>query len=411
MKKITLISAIIGLSNGFSQELIPTFDDTLSNRDRIEISSFNYYSSNFATNEFTDKFIFGGTITSEIKDRVSSKLNRNNSIGGEFEQKLEFYGANVLPFKNDKYGLIISLSDNHLISGNISNDLFTTAFYGNSNSQNDTMDFGFSHLLYQHYLKLGFGIYNKSTLSSIRLSYVSGSRGIEGRLNNSWMHSQMDTVKLMLQGSGYATDFENPYWGFQGSGFAVDLNYNFFFDSRKGYNQMLNLKISNIGLMFWNNKTQNYDVDSMTTYTGFNVQNFINRGDSEDPTYNFQDTLGIQTRTGSRMTSLPIEFAIQKVPLRHSIQKLQYLAGFKTILTADYFPYLYGGLYYMPNHNFAASTRLSYGGFGGFQWGLNLNLWLNDKAYFALGTFDVIGLVSKKFGFGRSLNFVAHFNL
>ena len=65
----------------------------------------------------------------------------------------------------------------------------------------------------------------------------------------------------------------------------------------------------------------------------------------------------------------------------------------------------------MPNPYFAASTRVSYGGFGGFQWGLNLNLWLKNKVYFGLGSFDLIGLASKKYGFGRSINFSANFNL
>lgn len=411
MKNLFFYLTFFGICAAHAQELNTVFDDTLMQGNQLRFSSFNYYSSNFATNEFIDKFIFGGEITAAIKDRVSSRLGRNNSFGGEAEQKIEFYGHDLLPFKRDKYGLLISLSDNHLVSTNISEDLFNTTFYGNANSLNDTLDFGFSHVLYQHYLKLGVGFYDKNTLSSLTLSYVSGSKGFEGRLNNTWMYNSLDSITLMMQGAGYRTDSTKGYWGFQGSGVAIDLNYNFQFDSRRGYNQLLNLKISNIGFIAWNQNTYHYSVDSANTYNGFNIQDFINRGDAGAKTYNFNDTLGINTRQGNRLNALPIEFSLQKVPLRHSLQKLQYLVGFKTILTADYFPYFYGGLYYMPSHNFSASTRLSYGGFGGFQWGLNLNLWLKNDIYFSVGSFDLIGLASKKHGFGRSINFCANFKI
>jgi len=411
MKNLILYLSFLGVFGASAQEINPVFDDTIFDGNRLNITSFNYYASNFANNEFIDKFIFGGEITTDLKDRISSHLGRNNSFGGEAEQKFEHFNGDLFPFKKDKYGLIISFSDNHLVSGNVSSDLFNTVFYGNANSLNDTLDFGFSHILYQHYLKLGFGVYDKSTLSSLTVSYVSGSRGFEGRLNNTWMHSTQDSISFMLQGAGFRTDSSKGYWGFQGSGIALDLNYNFQFDSRNGYNQLLNLKISNIGLMAWNGNTYHYAVDSLNTYKGFNVSDFLNCGDAGAKVYNFNDTLGINSRQGKQLSALPIEFSIQKVPLKHSLQKIQYLMGFKTILTADYFPYFFGGLYYMPNPHFAASTRVSYGGFGGLQWGLNLNLWLKNKVYFSLGSFDLIGVASKKHGFGRSINFSANFNL
>lgn len=409
MKNSFLLIALSVSLVGFTQELNPVFEDTIFTGNRLQISSFNYYSSNFATNEFTDKFLFGGTITTEIKDRVTNRLGQTNRIGGEAEQRIDNYNGDLLPFKGDKYGLVISLSDNHLISSNIASDLFHTAFYGNADALNDTMDFRFSHVLYQHYLKFGVGFFNKSTLSSIQFNYISGSKGLEGRLNDSWLLSNTDSIQLMFQGAGFNSPATAQYWGFQGAGFAVDLNYNFQFDSKNGYNQVLNLKVSNLGFMVWNPQTTHYEVDSLSKYTGFDIQDFINS--DTDPVYNFEDTLGISTRQGKHISAMPIEFAIQKLPLRHSMQKLQYLAGIKTILTADYFPYLYAGLYYAPLNSFSASTRLSYGGFGGLQWGINLNYWIKDKAYLAVGTFDAIGLASKKFGSGRSVNFTAHFNL
>ncbi len=411
MKKLLPILLLATCFNALSQELTPVFEDTIFDKNRIRISSFNYYSSNRFNNDFTDKFIFGGEITPEIKNRVSDKLKRVNSFGGEAEQRIEHYNGDIHPIRNKNYGLMVSFSDNHLVSSNASPDLFRTVMYGNADYLNDTMDFSFSHFQYQHYLKFGVGVFEKKTLSSIQINYVSGSKAIEGRFNDTWMHSKEDSITLMLQGSGFQTDQFDSYWGFQGSGFAIDLNYNFLFETKSGNSQILNLKISNIGMIVWNNNSHQYAVDSMSRYTGFDVQDWINQPEGTSNEYNFDDTLGIQTVQGRNINSLPIEFALQKLPLKNSPQKLQYIMGFKTILTSDYFPYFFGGVYYSPVDNFSASTRLSYGGFGGLQWGINLNYWVKDKVYFGLGTYDMIGNISKKFGFGRSLNFSTHFKL
>lgn len=409
MKTLLLTFSILAVGHGFSQDLTPVFEDTTLEGSMVKLTSFNYYASNAFTNEFTDKFLFGGEVTREIKDRVTDNLGRVNSLGGEIEQRIDFYAGTLTPLRNKNYGMHFSISDNHLISSNMSSDLYTTIMYGNADNLNDTMDFSFSHFQYLHYQKFGIGLFDKRTLSSVQLNYVAGANAIEGRLSNSWMYSAQDSITLMLQGAGDATEDFSPYFGFQGHGFAVDLNYNFLFDTKKGNPQIINLKINNIGLIAWNKTSRRYSVDSTVTYSGFDIQDFINQPEGSSNNYNFQDTLGIVSGTGPTVSSLPIEFVIQKLPRKESQKKLQYILGFKTILTSDYFPYFFGGVYYAPIQNFSGSTRLSYGGFGGLQWGLDLNYWVNGNIHLGLGTFDMIGNISKKYGFGRSLNFSAHF--
>ncbi len=413
MRSILSICLIASISLVSAQELNFVFEDTANNDPLIKISSFNYYSSNRFNNELMDKFIFGGNITTEIKDNNSERLKVVNTMGAESEHKIESYSPEIYPFKKDKYGMIMSFSDNHLVSSNISKDLFNTVFYGNAPYIGDTMDFSYSHIQYQHYQKFGVGFYDKKSMSSIQISYVSGSKSINARLSDSWMHSQnsMDTIELSLAGNGIRTENFSPYLAFQGSGFAVDLNYNFSFYNKKENRQIINLKINNIGAIFWNKNTYNYSIDSSNTYTGFDIQDFIGQDTSSSNTYNFVDTLGLIESQGAFVEVLPLELIVQKLGDRYSGQKLQAIFGFKAVLTSDYFPYLYAGVYYQPIESFSLSSRLSYGGFGGVKWGLNFNYWIKDKAYISLGTFDMIGNVSKKFGFGRSLNLSAYFKL
>lgn len=405
----TLVLGLIATS-ALAQELTPVLNQDVFEGSQLRLTSLNYYASNRFNNDLMDKFIFGGEITADIKDHASNKLKSNNTIGAESEQRLTYYNGNINPLGKENYGIMASISDNHLISSTIATDLFRTAMYGNANYIGDTMDFSLTHFQYQHFQKVGIGVFDKRTLSGIQLSYVAGSKGVQGRLTNSEMVSQQDTITLLLQGNGYQSDQFSPYWAFQGSGVALDMNYNFLFNSKKGNPQAISLMVSNIGFIAWNKNTHIYSIDSTTTYTGFDVKNFINQPEGTTNTFNFVDTLGLRDRQDKKITSLPIEFSLQKVPLKNSSQKLQSILGFKTILTSDYFPYIFAGLYYAPNANFSASTRLSYGGFGGFQWGLSLNYWLKDRAFISVSSFDMIGNISKKLGYGRSANLAIHFN-
>ena len=212
-KHLFIFTALLTAPFTFGQELMTVYEEPSAEESILQVNSMNYYSSNTFNNAFMDKFLFGGTITTDIKDRSLNKTNKLNSLGGQVEQELLYYTPAINPIGDERYGLVIGLSDNHLISSHLASDLFQTVFYGNANNLGDTMDFGFTHLQYLHYQKVGIGLYEKSTLSSIRLNYVIGSRAAEGRLSNTWMHSMEDTITLHLQGSGYQTDRFYPYIG------------------------------------------------------------------------------------------------------------------------------------------------------------------------------------------------------
>ena len=411
-KSILIIFSILLAMNLRAQESHRVFEDTINDKSLIRITSFNHYSSNRFNNELMDKFLFGGYISQELKDANEGRLKSLNSLGGEIEQRIDSYSPDIHPFKKEKYGMVLSFSDNHFFSANISSDTYRTAMYGNANNLGDTMDLGYMHLQYQHYQKFGIGFYDKKTMSSIQVSYVSGSRAANFHTANSWLfsHTDADTVELQLRGQGFTTKSFSPYLGFQGSGFSVDLNYHFLFESKKGNRQIINLRINNLGAIFWNKNSNDYYIDSTTTYTGFDVKDFINK-DTSSNTYNFVDTLGLIKSTSRYADILPLELVIEKMADRYSPNKLQLIFGFKAVLTSDYRPYLYAGIYYQPVSKFSLSTHMSYGGFAGVRWGLNLNYWPTDNLYFALGTVDMIGNISSNYGFGRSANLSAYFKI
>jgi hypothetical protein len=309
---------------------------------------------------------------------------------------------------------MFSFSDNHFASINIPSDMYNIAMYGNASYVGDTMDFRFGNMQYQHYQKIGLGFFDEKTMSSITISYLAGSKAAHFRLGDTWMvtDAAVDSVTLQLQGSGFHTERFFPYWAFLGSGFSVDFDYNFVLQNRGGNRQVINLRVRNLGAIFWNRSTKLYAVDSTNAYTGFDVQDFLNQDTSStQEALNIMDTLGVRQGTGFRSDPLPVELSLQKCGDQGSAQKLQLICGFKAILSSDYFPYLYAGAYYKPKDMMSFSSRLSYGGFAGFKWGIDANFWIRKKGYIGFGTFDVIGLLSKKAGYGRGFSFNASFKL
>lgn len=402
---------IAGYKTASAQNLLPVFEDTLNESSVIDVSSMNYYSSNRFNNAMLDKFLFGGFIDEDLKNSNLERLKGINCIGAEAEQRIDSYTPTIHPFKKEKYGLMLSFSDNHFLSSTLPTDAYKLAMYGNASSVGDTLDLKFAHARYQHYQKLSFGFYDKKTLSSIQLSFVTGSKAFEFYTANSFFytHPALDSIELNLQGQGFSTERFNPYLAFQGSGFSLDISYNFIFSSRQGKDQIVNFRIGNLGAIFWNQKSADYFVDSLTTYTGFDIHDFLGK-DSTTRTWNFEDTLGIVKTTKRYTDVLPVELSIDKMAdLRGP--KLQAIFGFKAILTQDYRPYFYGGLFYRPIDSFWTSTYLSYGGFARLRWGVYATYRPVEKCTISIGTADLIGIISKNFGFGRSANLRVTFKL
>ncbi len=410
--KYFLISIILFLisSSSFGQETEKVFGDTINEGHEIEMTSFNYYASTF-NNAFSDKFIKGGEITSDIKDFNQSKLKRINAFGGEMEQRIHYYNYNITPLKNKpNLGMIFSVEDVNYISSNVSSDLFNTIFYGNNNYLGDTMNFSFSHAQYIHYQKIGFGLMHKKTKSYLKVDFILGNKLMNYRLGNTWMYSSpdSDTIKYNLNAEGFASDTIKSYFDAKGYGFSFDFEHNFIYNDKKERPQVINIKLSNFGVIFWNKQTTQTYVDSANTFSGFELSQLIKRDSTSGDLYP-ADTLGIFKRQGAHTGLLPFEISIQKLANRYTDQKIQLTFGLKALISSDYRPYGFIGAYYSPTSSIGISSRLAYGGFGGLKVGLSANYFIKNKFTINVGTYDLIGFISPKHGFGKSLNLSMNF--
>ena len=312
--------------------------------------------------------------------------------------------------KWEDIGLTISISDNHFASSNYKADLWNLAFNGNANYTVDTLDFSFFHAQYLHYQKYDIGLYSKKSMSYIRVGFIVGNTSLNYRLGKSLFHTSSTGEELFLRinGEGFNTKASKKYLYANGYGAALEVNHNFIFNSKKGNRQIINFNLSNIGSIFWNNNTEHYFVDSAYNFNGVSYNNLDNYKNYK--TEDLIDTLGIINGKKSRREALPIEILIQKVPDWNSSKKFQPIFGFKAILLPDYRPFLYAGAHYKPTDFMSVTSRLSWGGFGGFKLGLNANFWIKDKLYIGIGTIDLIGNISENAGYGKSINLSIHGN-
>jgi len=406
MKYLLILTSFFYLTFSFSQNFTPIFGDTINSGHQITVSSLNFYASKSFNNNFTNKFIYGGHIDTDLKDFNQSNLRNSNTTGGKAEQKIEYINYNITPFKKLKnYGVIASIEDHNLFSSNLSTDLYNTMFYGNQKYLGDTMDFSYSHFQYLHYQKLSIGLIHKKLKSNLKLSFVIGNKSTDYRLGDTWINSspQSDSILIQLNGEGHHTTNSGAnYFATSGYGFAFDFEHNIIYKNKKGNSNVINFTLNNIGVIFWNSNTHSNYVDSKNNYSGFDIMDLINRDTSK--TLISSDTLNIHNKIESTAELLPFELSMQKLANRNSTQKFQMIFGFKAIILSDYTPYIFAGAYYSPNQKLGISSRLSYGGFGGFKGGLNLNYWIQNKFEITLGTYDVFGLISNKHGYGKSVH-------
>jgi hypothetical protein len=115
MKKITFLGFLFLFSTGFSQSWLPIQHDTLLDRKHeIIFSGTGDYASTSLHKSLTNKLLFGGEITDDIKEK-SLKLHRGiNRFGLDLTQKLNIEIIQQTYSKKTRGGLWLKQAISHL---------------------------------------------------------------------------------------------------------------------------------------------------------------------------------------------------------------------------------------------------------------------------------------------------------
>jgi hypothetical protein len=375
-------------------------------REHVSVYADVEFNSNCITNKFLQRFYFGGHIDSSIKKSVSDRMLNNNYAGG-----LASFGMNAFFGKDSsRFSWFVGAKHQEIMNASFSRDFFNCIFYGNQMYKGKRADFyktGLNYLRFQE-LKMGFVWRDVDTVGKIggALSVLNGQSLLQFRTNDTnYLFTAEDATQLDYNANFTLTmsDTGNTSLAaMNGIGLSADLYVETPYKSVLGPSKFI-ITVNNLGFIKWNKRTMEYTVDSLFTFSGFNVDNLL---DLEDSTLNAisRDSIlnnSTELRTTTVNTNLPMNFI-----LIHQVdftKKYSLRVGVRNIFNGNYKPYFFIDNRYHFSRNFYLGALVSYGGYGLFSGGLYAEYSVKDQWCFKAGSNAVQGFVLPQKTLGQSV--------
>jgi hypothetical protein len=399
-----LLSCVLLLAfvtNG--QQILPLQQDTSLLKHQIILSGDGFYLSNTLQNDFTQKLLLGGYITDDIKNNSMKGMVSRNRLGSNVSAEFDYQNFNVNLFGNKKWGMVIRAGYEMFNAVQFSREAFQLGFQGNTQLEYNRANFGNMHINSIAYQKIGFGVIDKKSKSSVVLNFVNGSSFYKGQIDQGdfAQSPNYDTIGLKVKGQlNYNSNKKNF---FNGQGFAFDADFRIKINWHKGKTAYIQVMAKNIGLVFFNSHTTQYNVDTSYRYTGFKFKQLLSEQPLVSKDFSLLDTLNIHQKSTSKAIWLPGYIQVGKIVDRNNPAHWQPFFGINVYTSIICLPQIYAGVHYQPAKWFAAGAQMSYGGFGLLRGGLYLDFRMKDFAI-GIATNDIYGLCSQR-GFGASAQF------
>ena len=386
----------------WGQQMLPIQHDTTQLKGEIILTGGVFYQGNAIRNDFSNALLFGGHITDEMKDAsMKNAASRSrNRYGGNFSSQLEYRNYDVNLFGKSEWGFLVQAGYETFIGTQYTKDAFSLIFKGNAHVDNNLAnlsDIRFEQMTFQ---KIGFGIVDKKSRSSIAVNLINGQSFNKLNLENGEYRQSdnTDSISLLLKGN-YSASTGNSFSN--GLGVAFDAEFRLEIPWMKVKKAWIQLKAQNIGVVFFNKSSQTYAVDTMYRYSGFKMNQLLDGGVFGGGEFNLMDSLNINPTSGSQAVWLPGFIQLAKIVDRANPAKLQSFFGLNVYTNITYLPQVFVGMHYQPIPAVAVGAQLSYGGFGELRGGFYADFKMKN-AYIGIGTQDVYGAFAKN-GLGQSI--------
>lgn len=404
MKSLVFILSFLLGTTVISQTSLPVFSSPENNLS-IAFKGNAFYQSTSIFNEFSNKFIYGGEITNEIKNNSFAKHRLNNRIGGGLFGEVDVL-LHKFPIKKcDNLGLVFRAGWNMDAGAGYTEEEFGLVFYGNENYLGQELSLSGTEFNNYAFQKIGFGVLMKNN-SSIVVNYINASSVQRGYIFDGSLTHAADASQIDLDITGEFLTTRGSKFS-QGKGIGLDAD--FYVPVKVGINTdttnsvKLHIMIRNVGAVRLTENPYTYSMDTTLSYSGFRFNQFTQGksifGDSQE----VLDSIGVEKDSSNRWVMLPAHFQVAKIVDVHSTKRWQSFFGFRVITGMPASPQVYGGAHFRINEHFNTGAQLSYGGYGGINGGFYFTS-MFDKINFSIGTENIVGL-SKRYGRGASLQF------
>lgn len=404
---IVLLLLCCSRFNSYSQFNTDFFEDTTQQL-TFEFQANYSFGSTVMDNEFMNKFLFGGKIEKELKDRAYGRLSSNNRLGGDFNYRLR----TEIPFDTlfNKAGLsmIVGLESRDHIDAAFTDELFKLTFDGNKQFASQTIDIGNTNFLSYKYQSLSFGL--------VRYKDIDGRIAKEGFVVSLIKGQQHEAITvprgaLYTEDLGRQIDIDINYIynrtdtanlglkAFNGFGISTDLFTEFYLKN----GDKMYLGINDLGFIYWNNQSLELATDSSYTFDGIYINNIFDLNDSivnklsKDSIINTVATTNIKDDY-----SIALPTALNVNYTKQFNEKWKANLGLYHKILSNYFPLIYSNVYYYFNKKFSAKIQLAYGGYGKFNSGVALAKSFSKRFSCYIGTNNIEGFIMPDKAFTNS---------
>lgn len=335
--------------------------------------------SNAVDVDFLEKSILGGHIHRDYIQELLQDMPQRSRVGYSANAQLELLNFRDTLLGNPNLGLKAAFSTNYHGYVSFQPSAFETIYQGNSGMRSQSTELGPLYFQSQAWQKVGFGLFNKNTLSGLTLSLVEGQsyRNLKTESAVLYTSEMADTLRLDVDGMYSRSDTTRSGWANgSGVGACVDFDYNLLLDEGK---RVVSFSARNLGFVVWNEAAESYTINSSTDWYGLNITNWLEGTTDSLSMPNWSDSLKVKRNQSSMLKPLPATFHLRYL---HKWKDNRYWeTGLVYTPNQAAVPMVYLGLTHHIGKSFWLSERVNYGGYRAFSIGAEIQ-WMSAKSWF-----------------------------
>jgi hypothetical protein len=392
-----MISLISTFSFG---QILPLDYDTLKIDQEIILRATGNYSGSAIQRDFSSTILLTGGNLDLIKQASFDRHKGVNRLGIDVNSDIEYRNYNVKLFKKKNWGITVK-AGYHAFGGMVySKDLFGLAFYGNQMYQGDTIDMSGSDATFVTYQKLGFGLIDSKTKSSVSFNVYNISNRFNAHFRGLDIMQSEDGQDVTLMMDGEVELKQNLKFN-QGIGFGFDVDFRIPIAIGKEDPAYVQFLAKNIGVGYMYEDQKRYSADTVFQFSGLRFDEIIGDNSILNDSIDILDTIGVQSKNVNSAFMIPGFIQVSKIIDNQQTRSIQPFFGVRLYPTLIYSPYIFAGAQWKATKWLALGGNVAYGGFAGFKAGLYTHTSFN-KISIGLSTENIVGLISKK-GSGQSV--------
>lgn len=398
---------MLGFSlNGFTQFSNDLFIDSTQRLSFYAGMDFSY-GSNVMSNQFSNKFLFGGTIDRDLKDDTYKNLGTNNRLGGDLNYHLTAEIPLDTIFRKTNISLIVGVEFNDHVDVTFDENLFKLVFDGNKQFAGQTTDISQTNYNYYKYQRLNVGLVKykdydgKPAKEGVVISLIKGEEHQAANGSGTMTTEQYGRqIDLDLMYTYNSSDTANKgFKAFNGLGISTDLFSEFYFKNGDKFR----IAIEDLGFVHWNKNSLEIRTDSFYTYRGVVIDDIFNINDSLIDKLSKDSILDIiSTNREKADYAIALPTAVHLTYSKQLSNKTIGSLGVYHKILSSYLPLIYANINYSINPTFVIKSQLSWGGYGKYNVGLYFAKSIKNSFQLFVGTNNLEGFVIPSKAYGNS---------